>query len=99
MKNSERRPVGRLFLIALLLLIIYFTIKSFFQPIKKPQKSPQYKKSEHEPETEMVQDPVCGVYVPLESAFTLSYQGKVYYFCSSACREKFQEKLKSGEEK
>jgi len=99
MKNSERSKVGRLFLIALLLLIIYFTIKSFFQPIKKPKKSPRYKKPQAEPETDMVQDPECGVYLVPDNALSLTHQGKVYYFCSPQCREKFLAKLEPGGEK
>ena len=37
-----------------------------------------------------VQDPVCGMDVPTDSAAAKEgYQGQTYYFCSTACQEKF----------
>ena len=39
---------------------------------------------------EMVQDPVCKVYVPMKEALLLEQDGVSYYFCCRACREKFQ---------
>ncbi len=90
--------MGRLFLIVLLALIIYFSIKSFFKPAKKPAPKPKYKK-EAEPETEMVQDPECGIYLDPSQALSVRRYGKTYYFCSEECREKFLSKLKRGEEK
>ena len=39
---------------------------------------------------EMVQDPVCGVYLPKREAVTRrGPHGETYYFCSRECREKF----------
>ena len=35
-------------------------------------------------------DPVCGMQVdPQKAAGTSEYQGKTYYFCSPACKERF----------
>jgi len=38
---------------------------------------------------EMVQDPVCKLYVPKRDAVTAVHSGTTYYFCSKECREKF----------
>ena len=35
----------------------------------------------------MVQDPVCGVYVPLSSAVSKTVGGRKLYFCSDTCRD------------
>ena len=35
-------------------------------------------------------DPVCGMTVDKASAKTAVHEGQVYYFCSQACREKFE---------
>ena len=35
-------------------------------------------------------DPVCGMKVATASARSSLFQGKVYYFCSADCREKFE---------
>jgi Cu+-exporting ATPase len=37
-----------------------------------------------------VKDPVCGMTVePAKAAATSAYQGQTYYFCSAACKAKF----------
>ncbi len=43
-------------------------------------------------ERSVARDPVCGMDVhPETAAAKAEYQGKTYYFCSQACREKFAE--------
>lgn len=37
-----------------------------------------------------LRDPVCGMNVTAATAISAVYQDKTYYFCSSACREKFE---------
>lgn len=35
-------------------------------------------------------DPVCGMWVDLQSAkYTFAFQGKTYYFCSPHCQKQF----------
>jgi len=41
----------------------------------------------------METDPVCGMKVePVNAKFKALYKGKVYYFCSSACKEEFEKR-------
>jgi len=35
-------------------------------------------------------DPVCGMTIQTAAAKSSAYQGRVYYFCSQNCREKFE---------
>jgi YHS domain-containing protein len=43
-------------------------------------------------EDEMAVDPVCGMQVDEENAAAgVEYEGDVYYFCSRACLEKFED--------
>jgi YHS domain-containing protein len=35
-------------------------------------------------------DPVCGMTIQTAAARSSAYQGRVYYFCSQKCREKFE---------
>jgi len=44
-------------------------------------------------DTEVFQDPVCGVYVSAEDATVGRLEGERIYFCSLACLDKYQEKL------
>jgi uncharacterized protein len=38
---------------------------------------------------ELVQDPVCNIFVPRRNALKLHKNGEDYYFCSEGCRKKF----------
>jgi YHS domain-containing protein len=40
---------------------------------------------------EMVQDPVCQVYLTRQDAHIVTVAGQTYYFCSEACMKKFTE--------
>jgi len=44
------------------------------------------------PVSEMVQDPVCKIYVPKREALTAEQDGATYYFCSKECRQKFKDR-------
>jgi YHS domain-containing protein len=39
---------------------------------------------------ELHRDPICGTFVADGSSLTLTRQGVTHYFCSVACRDKFQ---------
>ncbi len=40
----------------------------------------------------MAKDPVCGKVVdPEQAAIQSSYEGKTYFFCSAACKERFDQ--------
>ena len=38
---------------------------------------------------EMMHDPVCGTYVPIGQAVTLTREKETLYFCGKECRDKF----------
>jgi YHS domain-containing protein len=39
--------------------------------------------------TALEQDPVCGTYVSVDSSLKRIIGGKVYHFCSEACKDRF----------
>ncbi len=39
---------------------------------------------------EMIQDPVCGVYLPKERAVEGHVRGKTHYFCSPQCLQNYR---------
>jgi len=45
---------------------------------------------------EMVQDPICGIYVPREGSVSLMEGGREHFFCSDKCRDQFQSHGESG---
>lgn len=36
-------------------------------------------------------DPVCGMSVDPETAIAVEYDGRIYYFCESACADTFRD--------
>ncbi len=76
----------------ILWLISFFLIYTVFQFIKqallKPPAPPREKTTRGE---EMIQDPECGTYVPRNDAVTAQIKGTTHYFCSTDCREKYQQ--------
>ena len=75
----------------LISVFIYLLIKFFKLLFLAPPKA------KHPPQAgpsgainEMVQDPVCKVYVPKNSSLSLKAEGTVYYFCSKECMDKFK---------
>ena len=82
--------IWRLLLIALIIWLLYRLVANWF---KKPDKA---KKNEAEPDSpqEMVQDPVCKMYLPRHQALELKKDGREYYFCNEQCRNKFLDENK-----
>ena len=74
----------RLLWFFLLAGIVFWLLKRAFSPGKRKAVGPE------EAGEEMVQDPVCNVYVPKKQAVVLKQAGKeTRYFCSTRCRDKF----------
>jgi YHS domain-containing protein len=48
----------------------------------------QYKSTSTDGE-DLVEDPVCHIYVPLSQAFKKQISGRDYYFCSKKCSDEF----------
>jgi len=94
--EGARALMGRLFLFALLLMIFYFSLRSLFLPIKKPARDPVFRKKNSEPDTEMAQDPECGVYIDPRKALSIEANGVTHYFCCEQCLQKFQARLQQG---
>jgi uncharacterized protein len=83
------------FNLILLALIVYTIFKWIWKDDKPKRKNPPVHQGEQVVE-EMKQDPVCGTYVPASLAVTTTHKGATVYFCSSACRDKFKESLKTS---
>jgi len=79
----------RLILFFLILFAIYYLFKRwvrgfFGQTRQGPERKPPPIIDE------LVKDPVCGTYVPKREAIVYGKKGKLYYFCSKECLEKFK---------
>lgn len=79
----------RLLLIAGLLVVLYFLLRSAIRELKgKKEPDPALTGN-----NDMLQDPVCRTYVPREAAVSASIGGQTYFFCSQDCAQTFRKQL------
>ncbi len=76
----------RLILIGLLLVALFFILRNLVRDLKAEKEARAVGASRDQ----MVQDPVCRVYVPKESALTTTVGEQTYYFCSKECVQVFE---------
>ncbi len=74
----------RLITILILIGVIYWVVKRSLFPSKGGAISSEGA------EEELVQDPVCGCYIPRSQSFSIAYRGKKLFFCSQECFQKYQ---------
>jgi uncharacterized protein len=86
----------RVIVLGVLLVIVYFMVKSALRGLfGKGQDVTRSVGTSGRP-SEMVQDPVCGMFIPKEGAYFLEKSGQRVFFCSETCRASYQKKLASG---
>ncbi len=82
----------RLIIILLLIYLTYSIIKSLSRSKSDKKISPNKFKSTPVPGEDLVEDPVCHIYVPVSQAYTKEIAGKIHYFCSKECYEAYVKK-------
>lgn len=82
----------RLFIVTVLLIIVYFMVKSALRGLFGPKRDVARSVGSG-PAAEMVQDPICGMYVPKEGAYFLRQGALTHFFCSEACRASYVKTL------
>lgn len=78
----------RLVILALTGYLGYKVLQKVLPWFARPQLQPKRPQPEVEAD-ELVQDPVCQVFIPRRNALVVRRQGQNYYFCSEGCRKKF----------
>jgi len=76
----------RLILVACIIYFLWQWLRRSASPASKPR---AYEPPANQKVEEMVQDPVCGTWVPVSQALPLLLDKKTLYFCCAACRDKF----------
>ncbi len=83
----------RLILIALLLTVLYFLLRQMFRGFKTPIRDGREKsaaRGQNEEQDQMIEDPVCHIFVPKRIAVIETIRGQEYCFCSQECSVKFR---------
>ena len=83
----------RFFVLGILLIIVYFMVKSALRRLLGKDKKVVKSAGTLGRPSEMAQDPVCGMFVPREGSFFLQQGDQTYFFCSETCRAGYQKKL------
>jgi len=80
----------RFLILCLLIYLGYRTLKALFLP-RESSSPPQTEGELTRIDDVMVKDPFCQAYFPKRSGIKAVIDGEAYYFCSTACRDKFVE--------
>lgn len=86
----------RTIIFLILLYIAYRVLKRVFYKIPHPSEHHDHPPDmgaggeASPPAEETAQDPVCGSFVPLSTAYTVEEGGGRKYFCSPECRDKYK---------
>ena len=86
----------RFFVLGVLLIIVYFMVKSALRGLLGKDKDIAKSTGSLGRPSEMVQDPACGMFVPKEGSFFLHQGDRTFFFCSETCRASYQKKLSAG---
>ncbi len=86
----------RFIVLGVLLVIVYFMVKSALRSLLGKDKEVARSVGSSGQQSEMTQDPVCGMFVPKEGSFFLHQGDRTYFFCSETCRASYQKKLSSA---
>ncbi len=86
----------RFFVLGVLLVIVYFMVRSALRGLLGKNKEVAWSVGSSGSPSDMMQDPVCGMFVPKEGAFFLQQGDHTYFFCSETCRASYQKKLASA---
>ena len=78
----------RLLILLGLIYLCYRALKSWMVQSGLSQNTVSGKTA-HQIDDVMVKDPLCDIYFPKKDGVHLRSDGKDYYFCSKACRDKF----------
>src|ERR1035441_1339931 len=80
----------------LLPLLVFLLLRSLLRGVFAAMRSPSRPAGQpHQPAQSggvLKKDPVCGTYVPINTAVTRTVDGELGYFCSQECAEKLDRK-------
>jgi hypothetical protein len=82
--------LAKLFTLAVLASIGYFTVKSYFAPIARPGSGRKIAPQREDEPEEMVACAGCGAYVSEQAAVGAEAQGRRLCFCTEACRDRWR---------
>jgi YHS domain-containing protein len=86
-------------ILRLLILVAaaYILYRLFMGDQRKKQEKTQQEHAKRAESGEMVKDPACGAYVPVDTDIRVKHGATVHRFCSYECRDRFLKEVQGGE--
>lgn len=84
----------RLLLVSGLLVLLYYLLRRAIRKMKEAGGAVSLQEG-RVAGNQMIQDPVCRVFIPRGNAVREEIGGQTYYFCSRSCADTFQKQLSS----
>lgn len=84
--------IERLFLILFVISVlrsVFRFLAGFWSVTRNRPANSQPRSNPAQEATMLHQDPVCGTYVAADTSLKKIVSGKVYHFCSPACRDRY----------
>jgi YHS domain-containing protein len=83
----------RLILVSLLLVVLYFLLRQMFRGFKTAMKDGGENsalRGQDKEQDQMIEDPVCHIFVPKRISVVERIGGQEYCFCSRECAVRFR---------
>jgi YHS domain-containing protein len=74
----------------LLAILFLFVVRALSRLVSGVLEGAGYRRVDERPSVKLVRDPVCGMFVTPSKALTATAHGETTYFCSEACRQRWQ---------
>jgi YHS domain-containing protein len=87
--------IAGVLIIGILRAVLAAVGKLFSETFGAPEESSASQRNTMPASEALRKDPVCGAFVAPSAAVQVTLRGARYYFCSSACRDKFQSQAES----
>ncbi|MFH7326751.1 YHS domain-containing protein [Desulfurivibrio sp. C05AmB] len=77
-----------------ILLVLFYLLYRLYMSGRKKRLAQREQEKQGRPAIDdvLVQDPVCGAYVPRSQALQQRRAGREFFFCSEKCRREFAER-------
>jgi YHS domain-containing protein len=76
----------------LLAILFLFVVRALSRLVSGVLEGAGYRRVDGRPSVKLVRDPVCGMFVSPSKALTATAGGETKYFCSEACRQRWQQR-------
>ncbi len=86
----------RILIILILVLVLYYMLRGLFRPRKGERVGRSHPNVGEGTDNELVKDPYCLVYVPVNTAFHTKREGKDLFFCSKECMNRYLQERKDN---